>query len=130
MGNIRPSFIKIRAIRLVEEFPDQFYPTEENPLCNCGELHRCAKCNFEMVFDVDREKCTAMIPNKKGDKHKQCAHKVFEKPYRRHPTAFDHNKAQVEQFTDLVDDEGRLANKRLRNWIAGYVTTYVQRRTD
>jgi len=34
------------------------------------------------------------------------------------------------QFTDLRDDEGRLMNKRLRNWIAGYVTTYVQRRTD
>ena len=24
MGNIRPSFIKIRAIRLCEEYPDQF----------------------------------------------------------------------------------------------------------
>ena len=130
MGNIRPSFIKIRAIRLVEEFPDQFYPTEENPLCNCGELHRCAKCNPEMAYEEDREQGTAMIPNAKGNKQKQCKHKVFEKPYRRHPTAFDHNKVQVEQFTDLVDDEGRLANKRLRNWIAGYVPTYIQRRTD
>ena len=70
MGNIRPSFIKIRAIRLVEEFPDQF--TDD----------------------------------------------------------FETNKALVEEFTDLRDDEGRLMNKRLRNWIAGYVTTYVQRRTD
>ena len=24
MGNIRPSFIKIRALRLLEEYPDQF----------------------------------------------------------------------------------------------------------
>lgn len=70
MGNIRPSFIKIRAIRLVEEFPDQF--TDD----------------------------------------------------------FDTNKTLVEEFTDLRDDEGRLLNKRLRNWIAGYITTYIQRRTD
>ena len=63
MGNIRPSFIKIRAIRLCEEYKDQFN------------------------------------------------------------AAFDHNKALVEQFTD-VD------NKRMRNWIAGYVTRYMQRRED
>lgn len=24
MGNIRPSFIKIRALRLIEKYPDQF----------------------------------------------------------------------------------------------------------
>ena len=24
MGNIRPSFIKIRALRLIERYPDQF----------------------------------------------------------------------------------------------------------
>tara|TARA_B100001013_G_C24556967_1_gene420957 strand:- start:164 stop:376 length:213 start_codon:yes stop_codon:yes gene_type:complete len=70
MGNIRPSFIKIRAIRLVEEFPDQFTDN------------------------------------------------------------FDTNKTLVEELTDLRDEEGRLLNKRLRNWIAGYITTYVQRRTD
>jgi small subunit ribosomal protein S17e len=63
MGNIRPSFIKIRAIRLCEEFPDK--------------------------FNAD----------------------------------FDHNKALVAEYTD-VD------NKRMRNWIAGYVTTYMQRRKD
>tara|TARA_B100001996_G_C18531451_1_gene543229 strand:- start:61 stop:252 length:192 start_codon:yes stop_codon:yes gene_type:complete len=63
MGNIRPSFIKIRAIRLCEEYPDQ--------------------------FNAD----------------------------------FDHNKALVQEYTD-VD------NKRMRNWIAGYVTRYMQRRTD
>ena len=63
MGNIRPSFIKIRAIRLCEEYKDQ--------------------------VNAD----------------------------------FDHNKALVEQFTD-VD------NKRMRNWIAGYVTRYMQRRED
>ena len=55
MGNIRPSFIKIRAIRLCEEYKDQ--------------------------FNAD----------------------------------FDHNKALVEQFTDVY-------NKRMSNWIAGYVT--------
>ena len=63
MGNIRPSFIKIRAIRLCEEYPD--------------------------MFNAD----------------------------------FDHNKALVAEYTD-VD------NKRMRNWIAGYVTTYMQRRKD
>ncbi|MBN17398.1 MAG: 30S ribosomal protein S17e [Candidatus Thermoplasmatota archaeon] len=63
MGNIRPSFIKIRAIRLCEEYPDQ--------------------------FNAD----------------------------------FEHNKALVEEYTDV-------ANKRMRNWIAGYVTRYMQRRTD
>ena len=63
MGNIRPSFIKIRAIRLCEEYPDQFND------------------------DVDN------------------------------------NKKLVEEYTD-VD------NKRMRNWIAGYVTRYMQRRED
>ena len=63
MGNIRPSFIKIRAIRLCQDYPDQ--------------------------FNAD----------------------------------FDHNKALVEEYTD-VD------NKRMRNWIAGYVTRYMQRRED
>ncbi len=63
MGNIRPSFIKIRAIRLCVEYRDQ--------------------------FNAD----------------------------------FDHNKALVEEYTD-VD------SKRMRNWIAGYVTRYMQRRQD
>ena len=49
MGNIRPSFIKTRALRLLEIYPDKF-------------------------TDVD--------------------------------------------------------NKRMRNWIAGYITRYIQRRTD
>ncbi len=70
MGNIRPSFIKIRAIRLCEEYPDQF--TDD----------------------------------------------------------FETNKKLVEQFTDLVGDDGILVNKRMRNWIAGYITTYKQRRVD
>ena len=35
----------------------------------------------------------------------------------------DHNKALVNEYTD-VD------SKRMRNWIAGYVTTYMQRRKD
>ena len=63
MGNIRPSFIKIRAIALVEQHGEKF--TED----------------------------------------------------------FDHNKLMVQQLTD-VD------SKKLRNWIAGYVTRYRQRRTD
>ncbi len=64
MGNIRPSFIKIRAIRLVEEHGEHF--TDD----------------------------------------------------------FDHNKKMVQKLTDVGN------NKRMRNWIAGYVTRYRQRRTD
>ena len=63
MGRIRPSFVKIRAIKLVNEYPGEFTPDFEN------------------------------------------------------------NKNLVEKYT-----EG--ANKRMRNWIAGYITRYVQRRTD
>ena len=63
MGNIRPSFIKTRALRLIEIYPDQF--TDD----------------------------------------------------------FDNNKKMVSELSD-VD------NKRMRNWIAGYITRYVQRRTD
>ena len=36
---------------------------------------------------------------------------------------FETNKHLVVEFTD-VD------NKRMRNWIAGYITRYIQRRTD
>ena len=57
MGNIRPSFIKSRALRLVEMYPDQF--TDD----------------------------------------------------------FDTNKHLVSEFTDV-------GNKRMRNWIAGYITRY------
>jgi small subunit ribosomal protein S17e len=63
MGNIRPSFIKIRAIKLVEQHREKF--TDD----------------------------------------------------------FDHNKIIVSKLTD-VD------SKKLRNWIAGYVTRYLQRRVD
>ena len=63
MGRIRPSFVKIRAIKLVNEYPGEFTPD------------------------------------------------------------FDANKVLVEKYTDG-------ANKRMRNWIAGYITRYVQRRTD
>ena len=63
MGNIRPSFIKTRALRLVETYPDQF--TDD----------------------------------------------------------FENNKNLVSEFSD-VD------NKRMRNWIAGYITSYKQRRVD
>mgnify|MGYP001177235010 FL=1 len=63
MGNIRPSFIKTRALRLVEMYPEQF--TDD----------------------------------------------------------FDTNKLLVAEFTD-VD------SKRMRNWIAGYITRYRQRRVD
>ena len=63
MGNIRPSFIKSRALRLVEMYPDQF--TDD----------------------------------------------------------FDTNKQLVAEFSDVY-------NKRMRNWIAGYITRYKQRRVD
>ena len=63
MGNIRPSFIKSRALRLVEMYPDQF--TDD----------------------------------------------------------FDTNKHLVSEFTDV-------GNKRMRNWIAGYITRYKHRRVD
>ena len=63
MGNMRPSFIKIRAIHLVEDHGEKF--TED----------------------------------------------------------FDHNKKMVQQLTDVE-------SKKLRNWIAGYVTRYRLRRVD
>ncbi|MDP7001565.1 MAG: 30S ribosomal protein S17e [Candidatus Poseidoniaceae archaeon] len=63
MGNIRPSFIKIRAIKLCNEYGDEFNDDFEN------------------------------------------------------------NKKLVEKYTDVP-------NKKLRNWIAGYVTRYQQRRVD
>ena len=63
MGNIRPSFIKIRAITLVEQHREKF--TED----------------------------------------------------------FEHNKKVVSQLTDVN-------SKKLRNWIAGYVTTYMQRQFE
>ena len=64
MGNIRPSFIKSRALRLVEMYPDQF--TDD----------------------------------------------------------FEKNKHLVSDFSDVGN------NKRMRNWIAGYITRYKQRRVD
>ena len=36
---------------------------------------------------------------------------------------FDANKHLVSEFSDV-------ANKRMRNWIAGYITRYKQRRVD
>ena len=63
MGNIRPSFIKIRAIRLLELYPDQF------------------------------------------------------------TDSFDDNKRLVSEYSDV-------GSKRMRNWIAGYITRYRQRRID
>ena len=63
MGNIRPSFIKSSALRLVEMYPDQF--TDD----------------FATNTHLDSE------------------------------------------FTDV-------GNKRMRNWIAGYITRYKQRRVD
>tara|TARA_B100000900_G_scaffold387404_1_gene378589 strand:- start:64 stop:258 length:195 start_codon:yes stop_codon:yes gene_type:complete len=64
MGNIRPSFIKIRALKLIERYPDQF------------------------------------------------------------TSDFDENKKLVERFTDV----GK--KKKMRNWIAGYITRYKQRKVD
>ncbi|DAC25218.1 MAG TPA: 30S ribosomal protein S17e [Candidatus Thalassarchaeaceae archaeon] len=63
MGNIRPSFIKSRALLLLEMYPDKFN------------------------------------------------------------SDFDNNKVLVDEYTDVY-------NKRMRNWIAGYITRYVQRRRD
>ena len=63
MGNIRPSFVKLRAIKLCTEYPD--------------------------IFNDD----------------------------------FENNKVMVEKYTDGC-------NKRMRNWIAGYITRYSQRRTE
>ena len=63
MGNIRPSFIKSRALLLLEIYPDKFN------------------------------------------------------------SDFDNNKMLVAEYTDVY-------NKRMRNWIAGYITRYVQRRRD
>ncbi len=65
MGNIRPSFIKLRAKALIAEHPDEF------------------------------------------------------------TTDFDHNKVKVEELADMSH-----STKKMRNWIAGYVTRYIQRRTD
>ena len=71
MGNIRPSFIKIRALRLVDDYPDKF----------------------------------------NGD--------------------FENNKKYVSMYTDLGNSEGEeVTNKKMRNWIAGYITRYMQRRVD
>ena len=63
MGNIRPSFIKSRALLLLEMYPDKFN------------------------------------------------------------SDFDNNKMLVAEYIDVY-------NKRMRNWIAGYITRYVQRRRD
>ena len=63
MGNIRPSFIKSRALLLLEMYPDKFN------------------------------------------------------------SDFDNNKMLVAEYTDVY-------NNRMRNWIAGYITRYVQRRRD
>ena len=63
MCNIRPSFIKSRALLLLEMYPDKFN------------------------------------------------------------SDFDNNKVLVAEYTDVY-------NKRMRNWIAGYITRYVQRRRD
>ena len=168
MGNIRPSFIKIRAIRLCEDYPDQFSPNDDHAVCNClplvhecnvcgpgyeGEhvmpfdegrklcenfadvdakcatFHQCADCSHEMPYNKDRKKCGKS----------KCKGKKFTDPYTKtgftearllHDTPFFHNKKLVEQYTDLVGDDGVLVNKRMRNWIAGYVTTYKQRRVD
>jgi small subunit ribosomal protein S17e len=36
---------------------------------------------------------------------------------------FENNKNFVSEYTDV-------SNKRMRNWIAGYITRYQQRRVD
>jgi ribosomal protein S17E len=164
VGNIRPSFIKIRAIALCEEYPDQFSPNDGRPICNCDSVHKCVDCKEVMVFDGNRQlcekadnasKCKAMrkcedcghVVTYKKDQ-KQCGYKGcqgkfsgpyskngFTDPYQPHENSFDHNKKLVEKFTDLSvwSEELKkevLVNKRMRNWIAGYITRYKQRRVD
>jgi small subunit ribosomal protein S17e len=63
MGNIRPTFIKLRAKILCEEHGEKF------------------------------------------------------------TDSFDHNKVMVNKLSDVE-------SKKIRNWIAGYVTRYRQRRVD
>jgi ribosomal protein S17E len=164
VGNIRPSFIKIRAIALCEEYPDQFSPNDGRPICNCEPIHKCVDCKEKMIFDSNRvlcekadkdSKCRAMrkcedcghVVIHKKDK-KQCGYKGcegkfsaayskngFTEPYQPHDNSFDHNKKLVERFTDLSvwseeQNKDVLVNKRMRNWIAGYITRYKQRRVD
>ena len=110
---------------------------EERKLCEnfadvdakCATFHQCADCSHEMPYKKDRKKCGKS----------KCKGNKFTDPYTKtgftearllHDTPFFHNKKLVEQYTDLVGDDGVLVNKRMRNWIAGYVTTYKQRRVD
>ncbi|MBO57632.1 MAG: hypothetical protein CMA77_01380 [Euryarchaeota archaeon] len=160
MGNIRPSFIKIRAIALCEEYPDQFSPNEGEPICNCPPVHKCNDCGEVMVYDENRKLCeNSDIDSKCKIMHDctDCGHKMsykrnqkkcgkqacesnsFSTPYSKngfsdcfqpHNNSFDHNKKLVERFTDLVGEDDKLVNKRMRNWIAGYITRYKQRRVD
>jgi ribosomal protein S17E len=79
-----------------------------------------------MAYDDSRSKCEMVtIKFGKDGKTKEipCKGVKFTDAYLPHDDPFDHNKALVAEYTD-VD------NKRMRNWIAGYVTTYIQRRTD
>jgi ribosomal protein S17E len=152
LGNIRPSFIKIRAIRLCEEYPDRFCPSEHHPVCTCDFVHDCVDCELVMEYDENRKLCenanndSACKPvhqckdcgkvraYKEEQKcgSKKCKGENFSSPYSAngftdahlpHEDPFDHNKALVGQYTDVE-------NKRMRNWIAGYITRYIQRRKD
>ncbi len=79
-----------------------------------------------MSFNDKRDNCEMVtIKVLKGGKTNEvpCKGKKFTDAYLPHDDPFDHNKALVGQYTD-VD------NKRMRNWIAGYITRYIQRRKD
>jgi hypothetical protein len=100
-----------------------------DPYTALMKFHQCAACSHEMAYKKGRKKC--------GES--DCKGKKFTDPYTKtgftearllHDTPFFHNKKLVEQYTDLVGDDGVLVNKRMRNWIAGYITTYKQRRVD
>ncbi len=99
----------------------------------CKTRHKCNTCGHEVNYKKDKKYCG----------HKGCEGKFsepfskngFTDPYQPHNNSFDHNKKLVEKFTDLSvwSEEKKkdvLVNKRMRNWIAGYVTRYKQRRVD
>ncbi len=102
MGNIRPSFIKIRAIRLCEDYPDQFSPNDDHPVCNCLPLvHECDVCEHVMPFDEERKLCEnfADVDAKCATFHK-CADCSHEMPYKKDRKMCGKSKCKAKKFTD------------------------------
>tara|TARA_B100000029_G_scaffold513227_1_gene612097 strand:- start:186 stop:527 length:342 start_codon:yes stop_codon:yes gene_type:complete len=95
----------------------------------CKIMHDCTDCGHKMSYKRNQKKCGKQA----------CESNSFSTPYSKngfsdcfqpHNNSFDHNKKLVERFTDLVGEDDKLVNKRMRNWIAGYITRYKQRRVD